>query len=122
MQLYMQRRPGKGRKVSVGLFRSETEPTFLLRVRLELEAEEKVALYQDRKLLYSRALRWSNDSEKEDVMIMQLVEASFMDFDVVDMERILNMEEQLEDTASVIKQRIAPIIGMGLDLEVVRDA
>lgn len=121
MQLYMQRRPGKGRKVSVGLFRSETEPTFLLRVRLELEAEEKVALYQDRKLLYSRALRWSNDSEKEDVMIMQLVEASFMDFDVVDMERILHMEEQLEDTASVIKQRIAPIIGMDLDLEVVRD-
>lgn len=120
MQLYMQRKPGRGQKVSTGFFSSKIEPTFILRVRIELEAEEKVALYQYRRLLYSRAMRWSNRGDKEDLMILELVEAPYMDFDVVDMARILDMERQLTETARAIQQHITPIIGFKPDLEVVR--
>ena len=122
MQLYMQRRPGKGRKESVGFFRSELVPTYVLRARLELTAEEKVALYQYRRLLYSTACSYYDpSSEYQVVMIMDLADNPYVDCEVIELGRIVKLEQELEAMAKDVRIHLGNILARPLDYEIVKE-
>ena len=116
MQLYTQRKY-EIRKRSVRLFKKEEYTVYGLRIRLEMEPFEKEAFYEAK--LYTKAAVIYHDLNGDETATpcMELVEEAFTDVWVSSTKRVLNLEEQLQETLDGLKQYISIHLGYEVEAE-----